>query len=634
MAERDRFELDLAAALRAYALDAPTEVRPTELAQQFAAAYPHGRTALGPWRPVAVPRVAWLLLLLAGLLAAMVAGMLVAGSQMQRKLPAVVPPFGPAFACPPGSRPDTPGPVDQARPGVFNHLDLYTHMAFDRHAGRLLVLAPAAGTPNDVETWTFDVCTNTWAPMNPDQEPSGFAGAKLIYDVDSGVTIALEFNQLRTVAYDLEANTWTEKSFAPDVAGYDARPGWTRSSDLARLTYDAVSGLVVDWNYAGGLWGYDVETDAWTSIRQSNPPAIRISGSLFAYDTSVDRVIAYADTGEPGGAATWLFDIRTGAWSKSGAVTPDFGSDPAIAYDEASERTVIVGGGRSAAYDATADRWETLFEGSASGNQPAGCAARPECRQGHQMVYDSVNDRLVLYGGGVPAAAVEDWVYPDDVLAFDLETREWTVLLAPTDGGAAPTDCGSGPVVSVRPGSAPDRAQPSTGPDRSPWIPAAKVTLHGGPFFTRVAGVADEPWSSTPPADPATVVDGLFLPECQLWTEGTVWWEGATSDPSSRAWIEIDLGDTFVLDAAVVQADVNDEYRLSFRDPETAEWTRLWDVPLGEAGGMATRPDQGDASVRWPLARPVVTDALRLEETSGDAQYSVSEIAVFGVPAP
>ncbi|MEI8333735.1 MAG: hypothetical protein WCH74_07765 [Chloroflexota bacterium] len=200
MAERDRFELDLAAALRAYALDAPTEVRPTELAQQFAAAYPHGRTALGPWRPVAVPRVAWLLLLLAGLLAAMVAGMLVAGSQMQRKLPAVVPPFGPAFACPPGSRPDTPGPVDQARPGVFNHLDLYTHMAFDRHAGRLLVLAPAAGTPNDVETWTFDVCTNTWAPMNPDQEPSGFAGAKLIYDVDSGVTIALEFNQLRTVA--------------------------------------------------------------------------------------------------------------------------------------------------------------------------------------------------------------------------------------------------------------------------------------------------------------------------------------------------------------------------------------------------------------------------------------------------
>ena len=160
------------------------------------------------------------------------------------------------------------------------------------------------------------------------------------------------------------------------------------------------------------------------------------------------------------------------------------------------------------------------------------------------------------------------------------------------------------------------------------------MTLHGGPFFTRVVGVADEPWSSTPPAAAASVADGLFLPECQLWTEGTVWWEETTSDPSSRAWIEIDLGGTFVLDAAVVQADVNDEYRLSYRDPETAEWAPLWDVPLGEAGGMATRPQQGDASVRWPLARPVVTDALRFEATSGDAQYSVSEIAVFGQPAP
>ena len=84
----------------------------------------------------------------------------------------------------------------------------------------------------------------------------------------------------------------------------------------------------------------------------------------------------------------------------------------------------------------------------------------------------------------------------------------------------------------------------------------------------------------------------------------------------------------------MVQADVNDDYLLSYRDPKAAKWRLLWDVPLGEAGGMATRPQQGDASVRWPLARQVVTDALRFEATSGDAQYSVSEIAVFGEPAP
>ncbi len=36
MAERDRFELDIALALRAYAEDAPTEVRPAELARRLA----------------------------------------------------------------------------------------------------------------------------------------------------------------------------------------------------------------------------------------------------------------------------------------------------------------------------------------------------------------------------------------------------------------------------------------------------------------------------------------------------------------------------------------------------------------------------------------------------------------------
>ena len=39
------------------------------------------------------------------------------------------------------------------------------------------------------------------------------------------------------------------------------------------------------------------------------------------------------------------------------------GDEPAIAYDEAAERTVMLGQGHSAAYDATADRWETLTSG-------------------------------------------------------------------------------------------------------------------------------------------------------------------------------------------------------------------------------------------------------------------------------
>lgn len=522
--------------------------------------------------------------------------------------PRVLVSVGPVPACPPGSNPDKPGPVDQARPPAGS-------MAFDRGAGRIVLVADAS---NGAETWTFDVCTNTWTQMHPDREPPD--ARQLVYDVDSDVTIAID-GSTRVWAYDLEANTWTEKGFAPD--GYPS---------LQFRLHDPVSGLVVATGDDGDdntrdleLWSYEVETDTWTPIRQAN--RLAIEPRKYAYDASVDRLVAYSNAGdwllEP---RTWLFDLRTGTWSGTGAITPQFSfgwigpPPPAIAYNEAAERTVMAGQGcRVVAYDATADRWETPYIAPSEYSR-ARVAPAPECRDGRQMVYDPVNERLVAYGGTVYTGCT--WEAPDDMWAFDMATRSWTLIVPPT------------PVPPPLRDLAARGAPASTGPDGSPWIPAEKVTLHGGPFFTRVAGVADEPWSSTPPAAAASVADGLFLPECQLWTEGTVWWEGTTSDPSSRAWVEIGLGGAFVLDAAVVQADVNDEYRLSYRDPETAEWAPLWDVPLGEAGGMATRPQQGDASVRWPLTRPVVTDALRFEATGGDAQYSVSEIAVFGVPAP
>ena len=194
MADRDRFELDLAAALRTYLEEAPTEVRPTELARHFATDYPPGRTSISLRRFAAIPRPAWVLLLGAALLAALLGGALLAGSQMQQKLPALVPPVVPpketpsstpamtgpagtwnpilattrakpaptAATCPPDTDPDTPGPADQDRPEAGWAGNMAA--AFDRHTGRIVYVDTLG------ETWTFDVCTNTWHRMNPSGE--------------------------------------------------------------------------------------------------------------------------------------------------------------------------------------------------------------------------------------------------------------------------------------------------------------------------------------------------------------------------------------------------------------------------------------------------------------------------------
>ena len=385
MTERDRFEFDLAEALRAYAEEAPTQVHPTELARQFATAYPRVRTRFVPRHRGVTLRLAWVLLLLAGLLIAMVGGMLIVGSQPV-----------PAFICPAGSNPDEPGPVDQARP--FGSYEA----AFDWRAGRLVALANAGERDGvlPIETWSFDVCTNTWAQMHPDQHPPVQVG-NLVYDVDSDVTIGIHYEDWHREpypdvevvwVYDLKSDTWRGKGHA--------------QIDEAFCGYDPVSGLVVT-----ELWSYDVEEDAWTPIHQENEPG----DGQCTYDVSADRIVAYA--GDELGADTWLFDIRTGTWSKSSAETPlikmGWWAGPTVVYDEAAERTVVAGDFQWGAYDATEDRWEIIL------------AADPGQRLPKPMLYDPVNERLIVRGGEpVPGTGISG-----DLLAFDLATREWTVLL-------------------------------------------------------------------------------------------------------------------------------------------------------------------------------------------------------------
>ncbi|MDH3605971.1 MAG: hypothetical protein OER12_03135, partial [Acidimicrobiia bacterium] len=108
----------------------------------------------------------------------------------------------PAATCPQDTDPNAPGPVDQARPGEGP----WSNQAavFDTRAGRIVFIDEGG------ETWTFDVCTNTWQAMDPTFVPvtDAYLGeGLLVYDIDSDRTIA--FGPRNVYAYDAAANTWT-----------------------------------------------------------------------------------------------------------------------------------------------------------------------------------------------------------------------------------------------------------------------------------------------------------------------------------------------------------------------------------------------------------------------------------------
>ena len=430
MTERDVFESRLHAALVRHVANGPTEFDALAFARTVAAKEPrrHRFAASLAWRGLAVPRRSWALLLLAGLLAAMVGGALLVGSQQERKLPAVVPPVGQVFTCPPGSTPDAPGPVDQARPPSS-----HVRMAFDRASGKI-VLIEGNGS---VRTWTFDVCTNTWTQMHPASEPYNTAFGMLAYDTAARRTISMASGGAR--AYDLASDTWT--MIASDT--WTARPGTLHVPGGARLVYDSGAARVVALLLESPhlMWGFDSVAGAGQPVNQDQdawPDAKQDTYILLAYDASVDRLVSYY-LGE-----VRLFDLRTGTWSPPGTTSPPFGYGGwgyslggEIAYDEAAQRTVLFNMGHVIAYDAAADRWETLYGPPSDGGRADGfCGIRPECRNLHSMVYDPVNERLVVYGGHVHTGAESPgwWGPSDDVLAFDTRTREWTVLLEESKG--------------------------------------------------------------------------------------------------------------------------------------------------------------------------------------------------------
>ena len=142
-----------------------------------------------------------------------------------------------------------------------------------------------------------------------------------------------------------------------------------------------------------------------------------------------------------------------------------------------------------------------------------------------------------------------------------------------------------------------------------------------------------------------TVVDGTLLDRGTSWQDGTVWWIGTEST------LEIDLGEAFVIDAARVQADYNDAYRLEYLDNSDGLWKTLWDIPYyyGESGtfsqssiggvigtgGVITRPDFpiNDSTEWYQLETTVTTSRVRFRAVGGDNFYAVSEIQLRGAPA-
>lgn len=206
-----------------------------------------------------------------------------------------------------------------------------------------------------------------------------------------------------------------------------------------RMVYDPVNervllfgGAVFENRYTffDDLWSYDPSTNTWSEVECGPGPSGRFNHMmvyvpdrhqlfLFGGFSASDRV-----------GDTWVYDIEANEWTRlTPQDSPSPRSDAAIVYDEANG-VVILHDGYCRDDSHPQDTWVYDFgENNWILMDPE---ESPKPQYGHHMIYDSLNRRVVMYGGHWSYAGTSQHGYSDGVWTYDYPSDTWTKVNAAT----------------------------------------------------------------------------------------------------------------------------------------------------------------------------------------------------------
>jgi len=303
----------------------------------------------------------------------------------------------------------------------------YHKMAYDSVRGKIVLFGGMAGSTRNNETWEWD--GSNWTQKFPVNKPSARTGHGMVYDSAKGKIFL--FGGITSVGPYYNDETW-------EWDGTD----WIKSNPtikpLARgdqdMVYDSAKRKFVLFGgrtgagYSNETWeGNDVNWIQVTSTLLAIPDAR--FGSALAYDNTKGKVILFGGVynQELFYNDTWEWDgIR---WSKLNPVNKPSGrSGHKMAYDSIRKKIVLFGGQY---YDTTYKNLDDTWEWDGVNWTQINPLHKPSARSGHEMVYDSISKKVLLFGGAWNAS------YSNETWEWD--GADWT-LLNPVDKPVARYD--------------------------------------------------------------------------------------------------------------------------------------------------------------------------------------------------
>lgn len=204
----------------------------------------------------------------------------------------------------------------------------------------------------------------------------------------------------------------------------------------AAMAYDEANGRLIlfggaEWNagiFYDDTWAYNYSSNEWVELNPEVRPPPRFNPGV-AYIPDLQAILIFGGHKPPERnlGDTWLFDVETDTWRELGPTSsPTPRSNAGMAYDAGSGRVILFGGSSNSEYP-TSDTWAYDFESNTWTEMHPAAPPRPQYGVG--MVYDSLNERILLLEGHWVARDESGRVrdgYEGGLFAYDYAADAWT----------------------------------------------------------------------------------------------------------------------------------------------------------------------------------------------------------------
>ena len=278
------------------------------------------------------------------------------------------------------------------------------------------------------DTWSLDTAKYTWTNIQTTNSPSARFSAGMVYDGDHKKIIlfggfSASDRKSDTWIYDIATSTWT--NVTPDKSP-------PRRSDMG-IAYDAGAKKVVifggynrDDTISDDTWVYDFEANTWTQMNPANHPSARYGGAM-VFDSYSKKILLFG--GHKGSVydnEIWAYNYSNDDWEKIETQTKPPGRYwHDLAYDSVSQRMILFGGSQGGGND-LGDTWVFACRDSKWVNVTS--TVNPPARSLLSLAYDVSVKKTVMFGGA-DFGSQGYGIYSEGVWILD-DVGQWKKLSA------------------------------------------------------------------------------------------------------------------------------------------------------------------------------------------------------------